>query len=200
VEAEGPSTGLPALAAEGASYVVTSPTTRPASYVYRDVLFGIAAPVHYRALPVESLFSSVPKISASQLVGNYLDLSAALEYLKEYSFDDCSEIEQPVYDLAIDVAAHLISEGIPAPRVFSHGPKSIVFNWSDTFRNLYLTVSSDRISALISTPEQIKARINFTRDQFLSGPEQMQQLNAMYQDRPLRLTTDTLLTRLDVVE
>jgi hypothetical protein len=69
-------------------------------------------------------------------------------------------IDQSVYNAAVYVASGLMITGRPAPEVFTHGPGSIVFNWVNyTNQNiLYLTISSDKISALLSSPSGILKR------------------------------------------
>ena len=48
----------------------------------------------------------------------------------------------------------------PAPQVFNHGPKSVVFNWTNQAKSLYLTISSEKISALLSSPDRIHYRVD----------------------------------------
>ncbi len=114
-------------------------------------------------------FSSTPVIWEPQLGKEYQDLGEALTQMTE--LDEGSEwgIDRPVYDVACFVAAGLMVNSFPAPRVFNHGPKSVVFNWSDeSNNNLYLTVSADRISALISSPERIKTRLDYSAKELLN--------------------------------
>jgi hypothetical protein len=114
-------------------------------------------------------FSSTPVIWQTQLGTEYQDLGEALTQMTE--LDEGSEwgIERPVYEAACFVAAGLMVNSFPAPHVFSHGPKSVVFNWSDdNNNNLYLTVSADRISALISSPERIKRRLEYSAKELLN--------------------------------
>jgi len=114
-------------------------------------------------------FSATPVISQPQLEKEYRDLGEALTQMTE--LDEGSEwgIDPPVYHAACFVAAGLMINSFPAPRIFNHGSKSVVFNWSDkNNNNLYLTVSADRISALVSTPERIKKRLDYSSNELLN--------------------------------
>jgi hypothetical protein len=113
-------------------------------------------------------FSNTPVIWQSDLGKQYQNLGEALTQMTE--LDEGSEwrIDKPVYQAACFVAAGLMANSFPAPRVFSHGPESVVFNWSHQNNNLYLTVSADRISALISSPERIKRRLDYSAKQLLN--------------------------------
>ncbi len=76
--------------------------------------------------------------------------------------DDEWRIESDVYSTSIQVAAALFEKNIPSPTVFSHGPRSVVFNWEDGDQNLYLTIGKRRIWAAATTQSEIKARIELT--------------------------------------
>jgi hypothetical protein len=99
----------------------------------------------------------------------YLELGEALSEMVELEEDDEWRINKPVYATACYIAAELKVATYPAPRIFNHGPKSVVFNWSVGTNNLYLTISSDRISALLSSPERIERRIDHSLNQ-LTNP------------------------------
>lgn len=130
-------------------------------------------------------FSSTPIIWQSELGNRYEDLGQALSQMTE--LDDQSDwgIERPVYDAACFIAAGLMVNSFPAPRVFSHGPKSVVFNWSEEKNNLYLTVSADKISALISSPERIRARLDYSGNQILNYRNLMGSMRSAQLERPV---------------
>lgn len=104
-------------------------------------------------------FSSVPLVSQSEITQEYQELGEALGEMTHLKEGDEWKIDTVVYQVACQVAGELLANSFPAPRVLNHGQKSVVFNWSNGSNNLYLTVSSDHISALVSSPERIKRRI-----------------------------------------
>jgi len=108
---------------------------------------------------VRTAFSSVPTVRQLELQHGYQELGEALSQLTELEEGEDWKIDTPVYDAARYVAMELMASSIPVPRVFSHGSKSVVFNWERETRNLYLTISADRLSALISSPERIERRV-----------------------------------------
>src|SRR6266850_2368720 len=110
---------------------------------------------------VRETFSSVPMISRHELATEFRELGEALAEMRELDEDSEGRIDPPVYETAYRVAAELMAYSFPAPQAFTHGPKSVVFNWTRECNNLYLTVSADRISALVSTPARIKRRLEF---------------------------------------
>jgi hypothetical protein len=109
-----------------------------------------------------TMFASVPVVLRYELDQDYRDLGDALKEMVELDEGDDWRIDTPVYETACLVAAGLRDIHLPAPRVFTHGPKAVVFNWSNDIDNLYLTISADRMSALISTPESITRRIDYS--------------------------------------
>lgn len=122
-------------------------------------------------VPTETLimttFSSVPVIWESELrQQEYQELGAALSEMTKLEEGGEWKIDPPVYDAACYVAAGLMAHSFPAPRIFNHGTKSVVFNWSNGTDNWYLTVSADHISALISSPERIKRRVEYSVNEF----------------------------------
>jgi hypothetical protein len=94
--------------------------------------------------------------------GAYQEVAQTLTDMRDSTSDDEQRIETDVYNLSVDVAAALFDENIPAPSVFSHGPKSVVFNWDDGVHNLYLTVGRARLWAMASTAAGIKGQIELT--------------------------------------
>lgn len=107
-------------------------------------------------------FSSTPVIWESELAAQYHDVGEALNHMTSLDGDDHLMIEPPVYAAASFVAACLLFNKAPAPRVFTHGPKSVVFNWINGADNLYLTISADKLSILVSTPERIQTRVDLS--------------------------------------
>ncbi len=130
------------------------------------VLFDLTVPSESRVL--KTYFSSVPLIWQWELRQEYLELGEALSELTEVKEEEEWRIDTLVYDAASQVAAQLMDNFLPTPRIFSHGPESVVFNWSHETDNLYLTISASKISALISSPERIKRRVDFSGNQLLN--------------------------------
>jgi hypothetical protein len=134
---------------------------------------------------IKRSFSSVPVVSMAELAAEYGELGQALGEMATLGEDDEWWVESPVADVARCVAGELMNGGYPAPQLFTHGPKSLVFNWSRGSDNLYLTVSSDSISVLISTPQKIKRRINYPV-QALANPERLfPAIESAYLERPV---------------
>jgi len=107
-------------------------------------------------------------IGQTGLSQEYLELGEALSEMVELNENDEWRIEEPVYTIARRIAAELMAAPYPAPRIFNHGPKSVVFNWTSETNDLYLTISSNRISALLSSPGNIERRIDSSVNQLLN--------------------------------
>jgi CubicO group peptidase (beta-lactamase class C family) len=105
-------------------------------------------------------------LGSSEQRQEYLELGDTLSKMAELEEEDEWRIDKPVYEAACYVASRLKVYFYPAPRIFNHGPKSVVFNWSKGAKNVYLTVSSNRISALRSSPERIETRADIALKQF----------------------------------
>jgi hypothetical protein len=113
--------------------------------------------------------SSTVVIGRSELSQQYLELGEALHKMVELDENDEWRIDEPVYVTASRIAAELMAVApYPAPHIFNHGPKSVVFNWLRETTNLYLTISSNRISALLSSPERIEQRIDQSINQLMN--------------------------------
>lgn len=141
--------------------------------------------------PTESLilrttFSSVPIIWDSELNQEYEELGEALSEMTELEEGDEWKIDAPVYNAACYVAAGLMANSFPAPRIFNHGPRSVVFNWSNEADNLYLTISADQISALISSPERIKRRIDYSANGLMDPSLALPSIRAAYWKKPVQ--------------
>jgi len=111
---------------------------------------------------IRTAMSSVPVVRGAQLQEEYWELAEALSEMTQLEQAEEWKIEAAVYNAACYVAAGLMANSFPVPRVFNHGSQSVVFNWSDGSDNLYLTVSADRMSAMISSPERIKQRVDLS--------------------------------------
>ncbi len=88
-------------------------------------------------------------------------MGEALNELTELPEEGDWGIDQAVYAAATHIATELVSYGLPAPKIFNHGSRSVVFNWTMESVNVYLTISADWISALISTPDRIQKRLEY---------------------------------------
>jgi hypothetical protein len=116
----------------------------------------------------KTYFANVPVLWQWELSQEYQELGDALSEMTMLEGADEWKIEPPVYAAASYVAAELMANSFPVPRIFSHGPESVVFNWSDEGNNLYLTVSANMVSALISSPERITQRIEYSAGAWLN--------------------------------
>jgi hypothetical protein len=117
---------------------------------------------------LRTTFSIIPVTWEAEIAQEYQDLGEALGQMTELDEGNEWKIDASVYDAACFVAAGLMVNSYPAPSIFNHGPESVVFNWSSEGNNLYLTISADKISALISTPERIQRRIELTAADLLN--------------------------------
>src|SRR5262249_55317411 len=108
--------------------------------------------------------NSTATISSSydfDLTSSYSHVTQVLSELHE-SADVDWKIETPVYDASVRVAAMLMEINIPEPAVMTHGPKSVVFNWSRGDTNVYLTVSKTKLYVMASSSEGIQIRRELT--------------------------------------
>jgi hypothetical protein len=136
---------------------------------------------------LRTTFSSVPIIWQSELRrGEYRELGKALSEMTQFEDGDQWKIDEPVYVAACYVAAELMVNSFPAPRIFNHGPKSVVFNWSKEADNLYLTISADHVSALISSPERIKRRIEYSANELANPVLALASIRAAYSEEPVK--------------
>jgi hypothetical protein len=136
-------------------------------------------------------FSSVPVIWDSELrQQEYQELGAALSEMTKLEEGDEWKIDPPVYYAACYVAVGLMANSFPAPRIFNHGAKSVVFNWTHGADNMYLTVSANHISALISSPERIKRRVEYAVNELSDPSLVLPSIRAAYFKKPVqRLVT-----------
>ena len=111
-------------------------------------------------------FAGVPVLFEQQLqLAQYRELGEALKEMHEDT-DTEWRIDSTVYSVALKTATVLMGAGFPPPAVFTHGSESVVFNWSNGRTDLYLTISGDRLSAMVAIPEKIQRRLTFTKEQF----------------------------------
>jgi hypothetical protein len=114
----------------------------------------------------ETQILRVPVSSGPSHFGyEYLEIGEALSEMVELDEDDEWKIDKSVYAAACRVAVALMATPYPAPRIFNHGPESVVFNWSTGTNDLYLTVSANRISALLSSAGRIERRTSYPANQ-----------------------------------
>jgi hypothetical protein len=145
-------------------------------------------------MPTETLilttFSSVPVIWESELrQQEYQELGAALGEMTKLEEGDEWKIEPSVHNAACYVAAGLMAHSFPAPHIFNHGTKSVVFNWSYGADNMYLTISADHISALISSPERIKRRVEYSLNELTDPSVALLSVRAFLKKPVQRLVT-----------
>jgi hypothetical protein len=120
----------------------------------------------------------------SDLSVDYQELGQALLEMKESDEEEWA-IDESVYTMASFVAAALMDYAQPAPKLFSHGSKSVVFNWEEDRRNTYLTVSAGYISALVSSPEQIERRRDVPISNLLGTSQILSAIKAAQIDGPV---------------
>jgi hypothetical protein len=132
--------------------------------------------------------TSTDIIGWSEQIQGYLELGEALSAMVGLEEDDEWRIDEPVYATACQIASKLMAASYPPPRIFSHGPESVVFDWSLGTQNRYLTISSNRISMLVSSPERIERRADYPLKQLPSSPALLPSLIQLsHQGQPLAL-------------
>lgn len=116
---------------------------------------------------------------------NYQILGSALKSLQQYDeVDNQWKIEDGVYESACYIALNLAAGAFPTPQIFTHGPKSIVFNWCDGRTSRYMTISQNRITVMVSTPERIEKRIEYAMPQLPDKATAFGYLAAAFNQRP----------------
>ena len=146
-----------------------------------------ASQPYTQTLVLGTPFSSISVVNKAELSREYQELGQALSEMTELEEGDAWKIETPVYVAACFVAAGLMSYSLPAPRVFNHGQKSVVFTWSHEADSLYLTVSADRMSALISSPQRIKRRVEYSLKDLTNPALALSSVRAAYLGEPVKL-------------
>ncbi len=136
------------------------------------VVFQGSQTSHVQDLAVEEIIVCTAAVttecSAGALSVGYQDLGEALNQLSDSETDDEWRIDDSVYVWACAMAAHLALGEIPAPKISSHGARSVVFNWSFDEKNRYMTVSKDAVSILVSSVGKIEKRCEYRISQLLS--------------------------------
>lgn len=127
---------------------------------------GYETTVELTSRIVRSEPSTVQNVWQWELGHSYGELGAALSELNALDEDDEWKIDTSVYNAASYVAAQLQLGLVRVPQVFVHGPTSVVFNWSDNFYNFYLTVGANSVSALLSSPDRIMRRIEYSGNEW----------------------------------
>jgi hypothetical protein len=163
---------------------------RYARYTSNTSMHFTFTSTRFETVTTKGSISTVPIVWESELFNEYRELGEALAELKELDEDDEWKIEAPVYDAARSVAFGLMINWFPAPKILHHGPDSVVFNWTSKTDNLYLTISSDRMSALISSPERIKRRIEFPAQMFQNPVPVIRYLQSVYLEQPINWTAN----------
>jgi hypothetical protein len=120
----------------------------------------------------------------TEVNADYQELGEALLEMKETDDEEWA-IDDSVYTMASFVAAALMDYAQPAPKLLSHGPKSVVFNWEEDKRNTYLTVSAGYISALVSSPEKIERRRDVPISNLLGNSQILSLIKAAQIDGPV---------------
>jgi len=135
----------------------------------------------------EELVTPVPATTTEPNIQaqGYSELSQTLTELGNSSQDDEWHIDIEVYNTSVQVAAALFDKNIPTPHVFSHGPKSVVFNWEDGRNNLYLTVGKSRLWAAVSSASEVKTRMELTAPAHNIAGDFMKGLQQSFSNRQL---------------
>jgi hypothetical protein len=115
--------------------------------------------------PVEEIRTVLPPLVSSQSTElatvqseDYQLLENSLAELNELDEEDDWKIEDKVYAASVRVALALMEKSVPLPSVFTHGPKSVVFNWTRGSDDLYLTVTSSKMYVLVSSQLGVQYR------------------------------------------
>ena len=90
-----------------------------------------------------------------------------------------------MYNVAQIVAGELVAAEYPAPKVMLHGPRSVVFYWGQGTNNLYVTVSEDFISLLVSSQRRIQLRLELPRNALLGSSVLLPAIESARLGRPV---------------
>lgn len=146
-----------------------------------------------------TLVASVPIAWKSELVQEYRELGEALAELVKLEADDESHIEPAVFRTVCFVANELMVNLLPVPQILTHGPKSVVFNWSNGSDDLYLTISTDHLSALVSSPERIKRRTEWSVRTLMDPALFLSSIRKAYLQNPPTALIEGILSEEDTV-
>jgi hypothetical protein len=134
------------------------------------------------------------------LSDDYQALGQTLSELSSQTDDDW-RIDEPVYQVARYVAAELMAESFPAPKLFIHGPASVVFFWEQgANNNLYLTVSERDVSALVMSNGEIQFQFDFPRSALQGTSLLLPALESVRLGGPVVLGTHALSSDLESAE
>ncbi len=144
----------------GRSFQIEPVQIEPVVLTFGDMQSPNVQIVPLNTVVMGNSFVCYPANSSPQLASDYGELGETLAELRDSSADDEWLIDEPVYDIATQVASSLMALSYPAPKIFSHGRKSVVFNWEAADdRSLYLTISKDYVAGLLSSPSKIERRV-----------------------------------------
>jgi hypothetical protein len=130
-------------------------------YIAEDAFIGLPSVRTKSPADFESVITTTtPSTSqhGSPDTKTYDEVEGALIELRNLEDEEHWKIEDVVFGTALQLAAVLTQGGFPAPSVFSHGSKSVVFNWCEADDNLYLTVTASKLFVLASSSEGISLR------------------------------------------
>jgi len=134
---------------------------------------------------VKSTLSAVPDVWQWQLSQDYLELGTVLSELTSLEETDEWKIDASVYSAASYVATELKYHSVRVPQIFVHGPTSVVFNWSDNFYNFYLTIGANHVSALLSSPECILDRREYSETEWLNAVQRLPPIQSVLLGGPI---------------
>jgi hypothetical protein len=143
--------------------------------------------------------STMPSNPSAELERDYEALGDVLGTMSELESDDEWWVEAGVLTLAQCVAAKLKANAYPAPEILTHGPKSVVYNWTYDDNNVYLTISTERLSALVSSHERIERRIDMPMKAALNTELLLPSLQYITQEEPVAFSTERKSERIDSV-
>jgi len=135
-------------------------------------------------LPTVSNFASA---SSAEILAGYYDLGDSLGEMNELGADDDWKIDNAIFNKACLFAGKLLEYAYPPPKIFNHGPKSIVFSWSENGRDAYLTIAENSASTLISEGGEIIRRTKYPIDQIANPAFASQVIPPMQLASPVRL-------------
>jgi hypothetical protein len=193
------------IVAEASSTSAISHVTAPETNISAYSTSTANAPVAFVPLTftnriiIRTTYLSAPSKGTPALAFDYRDLGNALKEMAEADDDDDWKIGEGVYDIASSFAEMLLAASCPAPRLLSHSPQTVVFNWCQNAKNYYLTFSPNGVSALMSTPENIQARKDWSTKELSASVVDLLLAGANYPKPSLRrLTAGTDVNSEDV--
>jgi hypothetical protein len=198
----------------------TSVTTQPTKFRFDAIYIaaaGSTSPANTNNVSMQAASTTYGSVtdtvaSNSALIGmpgaawkvvlsdDYQALGQTLSELSSQTDDDW-RIDEPVYQVARYVAAELMAESFPAPKLFIHGPASVVFFWEQgANNNLYLTVSERDVSALVMSNGEIQFQFDFPRSALQGTSLLLPALESVRLGGPVVLGTHALSSDLESAE